>query len=99
MGHTPGPWRTEGADHFGDHTIDQEGGSLAIAAVVSNLREEDEVSANACLIAAAPDLLEAAKALTSALEGYEWQSDMPSSEFHALLNAAMDAINKAEGVT
>lgn len=66
-GYTSGPWRAEDADMFGDYAITQEGGGLAIAAVVVNLRGADEVSANAYLIAAAPELYEAAKdALVSA---------------------------------
>ena len=43
------------------------------------------------------ELLEAVKALVVALEGYEWHSDMPEGEFHRLLDAANDALNRAEG--
>lgn len=60
--HTAGPWAASPADMFGDHNIilaDQTEDCRAIAAVVSNMRDHAEVSANARLIAAAPELLEA----------------------------------------
>lgn len=60
--HTPGPWVAEPADMFGDHNIvlhDASNDARAIAAVVSNMRDESEVAANAHLIASAPDLLAA----------------------------------------
>lgn len=69
-GHTPGPWRTEAADMFGDHNIVlADGGDdcRAIAAVVSNLRPPEEVAANAAVIAAAPDLLVALKVASDAI--------------------------------
>ena len=59
---TAGPWVAEPADMFGDHNIvldDRSEDCRAIAAVVSNMRDPVEVAANAHLIAAAPDLLEA----------------------------------------
>lgn len=61
-GHTPGPWLAEPADMFGDHNIVLANNlydARAVAAVVSNLRAEPEVAANAHLIAAAPELLAA----------------------------------------
>lgn len=56
---TPGPWRAEGPDHFGDHNILHPADSLAVAAVVSNMRPAGEVAANARLVAAAPTMLAA----------------------------------------
>ena len=53
---TPGPWRSEGPDEFGDYNILHDGDSLAIAAVVSNMRLPDEVRANAHTISASPDM-------------------------------------------
>lgn len=77
-GHTPGTWVAEGADVFGDHNIILRDGEdrRAVAAVVSNMRDPSEVAANARLIAAAPDLLEAAKIALSLIDGgriYEQQ--------------------------
>lgn len=63
---TPGPWLAEPADMFGDHNIvlaEQADDSRAVAAVVSNMRLPFEVAGNARLIAAAPDLYEAASKL------------------------------------
>lgn len=66
-GHTAGRWSFDPADMFGDHNIvlADSDNRLAIAAVVSNLREAAEVQANARLIAAAPDLLAALVAAES----------------------------------
>lgn len=43
------------------------------------------------------ELVEALRRLTFALESYEWSSTLPSQEFHAMINAAQDAIEKTEG--
>lgn len=56
--HSPGPWHFEGPDDFGDYNILQPDITVAVAAVVSNLRPADEVLYNARLVAAAPLLLE-----------------------------------------
>lgn len=71
---TPGPYRCEGPDPFGDWNILHPGDKLAVAAVVSNMREPQEVAANAHLIAAAPELYEALRrivtpAMVSAMAG------------------------------
>lgn len=58
---TPGPYRCEGPDPFGDWNILHPGDALAVAAVVSNMREPEEVAANAHLQAAAPELYDALK--------------------------------------
>jgi hypothetical protein len=48
--HTELPWRAEGPDPFGDYNILHPADSLAVAAVVSNMRPDIEVKANAALI-------------------------------------------------
>lgn len=58
-GYTPGPWSAEGPDQFGDYNIHCQHERAVVTAVISNLRPSTEVAANARLIAAAPDLLEA----------------------------------------
>lgn len=60
--HKPGPWRAsvESSDDFG-HCLNVRSASSRIASVVSNK------DADARLIAAAPDLLEALKAIASGL--------------------------------
>ncbi len=74
VGHTPGPWLAEPADFFGDHNIRQAdtGNIAAVAAVVSNLRDPEEVAANARLITAAPDLLEIITRLIKWDKDYSW---------------------------
>jgi len=70
-GHTPGPWKVfEFANYQGDPdlvgawigTDDLLVAEARGAAVIGGFRHEEH-TANACLIAAAPDLLEALKAL------------------------------------
>ena len=67
--HTPGPWRTTRSRN--NHIVTTDDGSTArtIARVVLNdeVGGEMPVSANARLIAAAPELLEACKAAEAAL--------------------------------
>lgn len=58
---TPGPYRADGPDPFGDWNILHPADSLAVGAVVSNLRPAKVVAANAHLFAAATDLYEAAE--------------------------------------
>ena len=93
-GHTPSPWQAREADYVGDIAITRENdnGTLAVS-----LRRSGNAETNARLIAAAPELLEALRNLTEALEAHEFQSDMPEGEFHRLVDAGLDAIDKAEG--
>jgi hypothetical protein len=65
-GPTPGPWEAGPVDMFGDVNITGPEDSRAIAAVISNLRPLGQIVANACLIRAAPDLLEALKPFANA---------------------------------
>ena len=103
--HTAGPWKF----HANDFTytlkseqasllIAQQQGapgadSLEIALVLSDIDALD-CAANAQLIAAAPDLLEAAKGLVIWIN-YTW-SDFPQEVAEAL-HSAEQAIAKAEG--
>lgn len=87
--HTPGPWRQNlylGGAYAIDH-IAPNGDILARVAVVDGLMES---KANALLIAAAPDLLEACKKLITG-----WQSD--TDTLQVAIDAARAAIAKAEG--
>jgi selenophosphate synthetase-related protein len=89
--HTPGPWDVyAGKMKNGDRIInDGEGTPVAYAADYNEYAKDDQVDANARLIAAAPDLLEAAQdALTA------FQSGRNGSAAMVLLAAA---IAKAEG--
>ena len=96
--HTTGPWKCEGPDEFGDWTIQQASdsdgsdGILAIAAIISNLRKEEKVAANAHLIASAPDLLEACEEFVRKCECGEARSRRSYAQMKM-------AIAKAKGET
>lgn len=79
---TPGPWRADGPDMFGDYNILHPADGLAVAAAVgsaypeeprpvvvipTNLRSPEEVGANARLISAAPDMAEALNSIARCL--------------------------------
>ena len=84
--HTPGPWRTV------DKTrIEAEGfGLIAALRGESSPHYDTELDANAHLIAAAPDLLEAAEAIESALDGVV-------CDYEPQIMALRAAIAKARG--
>ena len=96
MNHTPGPW-TIGKYHVNayDNTIYDAKNGYKIAIVegyTHDLKEESE--ANAHLIAAAPELLEALKGLIG------WHDCFPMKEGEAdlpVIATARAAIAKAEG--
>ena len=91
--HTPGPWsvETKGSRHFIDGADE-----LTVAYVDrAGVRERQTYKANAHLIASAPDLLEALKALSVAVRdaGKEGTAgNLARAEGQALF-----AISKAEG--
>lgn len=94
---TPGPWKCEGPDDFGDWNILHDGDALAIAAVVSNMRRPQETGANARLIAAAPDLIETLDDLIEDFVGYLTRNmDEPNRES---ITAAKAVLARAEGET
>lgn len=68
--HTPGPWKLRRAEHSLEHDFILHAGPHIIAWSVpradrSNTRKKSEHIANARLIAAAPELLEALKQMVS----------------------------------
>ncbi len=104
--HTPGPWTPEFGEAYRVRA-QQDGGQVAI---MTNLkgrdglagrRNGDEVAANARLIAAAPELLEAAKLV---LEWYEAEDNHSGTDFYQRMQMCRDsedairaAIAKATG--
>ncbi len=69
--HTPGPWKV-GSMSNGDFYKRNIAGADGYHVAIASSRDDSEVDANALLIAAAPDLLEALKMLliyTKACEG------------------------------
>ena len=97
--HTPGPWKVHGQNIISYHEL-----NIGIAKVLSNIGQP--AKANAALIAAAPELLEACKFFMTALEtgllvrgiGKDNQSDwaLKMANFVKQLQKAQAAIAKAE---
>jgi hypothetical protein len=93
MSHTPGPWVLDGDDIIertgflgGVYVAHKDSGRVAEAFVNCRVTTDDECRANARLIAAAPDLLNALKTLASVAESRGIPAD-----------AARAAIAKATG--
>ena len=96
LGFTKGPWWHRRPDPFGDYTISHDGDTLAVAAVVSNMRPPEQVRANADLIAAAPDLYEALEIVRDADE--DCRRDGLPRILPAMVRARIDAaLAKANG--
>lgn len=93
--HTPGPWTVRYLTNvFADKRSVASTGGYA-----TNGPDEEAVSAenvaNACLIAAAPDLLAACKAIVDAHDGNDWSEPGVSDTFYAAIEQARAAIAKA----
>ena len=92
--HTPGPWRAvPNAPGISDTVIDS--GRMVVADVISR-KSTDELRANARLIAAAPELLEALQTCMAALHWNEEAgclTGITGDQWHA----ALDIIAKATG--
>ena len=67
--HTPGPWKLDGAANTGDLDIISPTGRIAMVDCEFSVETEDVLTANARLIAAAPDLLHALRDAVEILEG------------------------------
>jgi hypothetical protein len=88
--HTPGPWfaKRAGDGRYFEWYVGRDGGNCSIAEDITDPVTRDPSEANAHLIAAAPDLLEALKMMMEGgLEG-------PTSQ---ATETALAAIAKAEG--
>ena len=100
--HTPGPWTVNSHPNHqmacihGPYTV--AGGFSANIATLKyddDSEDEERAAANAHLIAAAPELLTALKAMIAPMEGMDADKFIP--ETAARLKAARLAIAKAEG--
>jgi hypothetical protein len=103
--HTPGPWRMT-LDDFGDYTIQPPNEELAIAAVVNGEMRRiggrsTEHEANARLIAAAPEVRAAAKAIAEPDCFYDGSNIVIRCDSHGdairRMRVLRDALAKAEG--
>lgn len=101
--HTPGPWYASGGDIFSNETERPAAYRRKVATVYNtpDVATEDR-QGNAALIAAAPDLLEAAQ------DALDWYETSPISEVEAVEDAIQrtfpfkeltEAIRKADGLT
>ncbi len=84
MKHTPGPWKVD------DSRIDDMNGGIGKAVAFADRRRVN-YKANANLIAAAPEMYEALKAIVKVMDGSQ-PIDYPGA-----LMVAQYAIKKAEG--
>lgn len=93
--HTPGPWRINGNNMFrwivADSEVFTHSGDVNRSAYGGNMVCESVHKANARLIAAAPELLEALKEIVDAADGAGWEQLDPS------FKKARAAIAKATG--
>jgi len=94
--HTPGPWKFwDRADPFSALVTD-DAGIAGIAAPIVRIRgiemSPEEMRANARLIAAAPDLLEALRGIIEI-----GKRDLTNPKYDGYFNAALTALQKAEG--
>jgi hypothetical protein len=100
MKHTPGPWkvdRFEDKPHQRRHTV---GGNSLMICDTWSMWEDEETEANAHLIAAAPDLLGACKAVNAWLDqptGKIIKSFKQLAELSRLSGIVRQAISRAEG--
>lgn len=85
--HTPKPWKISETDEEGHYVIESEDGKTAICYGAGFYGENNPSEANAHLISAAPDLLEALKSVVAI-------ADRKTDEF----DRARSAIAKAEGL-
>lgn len=96
--HTPGPWQVRTLENFGFNVVHYVGGDKFNIARVAKAGNE----ADASLIAAAPDLLEALKGAIGALEqDVDTGADYNDADWTGIANqrlaAARAAIAKATG--
>lgn len=99
--HTPGPWRFTGfvqTSNFGGNIAAVQADGTVLARVKGGVTENRETAAaNARLIAAAPDLLEALKSLQAIMCDPEDNPCFAGSDGdHAVAREAFAAIAKAE---
>jgi hypothetical protein len=95
--HNPGPWRVDGqANDMAGSAIIRDAGGFPVASTRSWVKEQHE--ANARLVAAAPDLLEAAKSQVANIERWlDTGVAATPGESKYIYDALKAAIDKAEG--
>lgn len=98
MKHTKGPWYTSGAmiNHADQHLVIDEktGNNIAICYGVGSL---GEAKANAHLITAAPELLEACHTILNRFGGHVRDYEEMTAGQKLAIERMVEAIRKAEG--
>jgi hypothetical protein len=98
--HTPGPWQLDFYNRIGeDYVAISAAKHKALAEVVWRFKDDEqspELEANAHLIAAAPELLEALQLASIALAYAEQEKPGLYADIYTQINAALD---KARGET
>jgi hypothetical protein len=97
--HTPGPWTDESGDGSKWGVFDADGRAVALAQQIVSLRVDvyqAERTANARLIAAAPELLAALVAMNALAKGPS--AGVTQAQKREAIAAAESAIAKATGV-
>jgi len=95
--HTPGPWSAQRlAERWGAFCINGKDGIRIVSCMLNNKRTRQEKRANAMLIAAAPDLLEALKCAHSELHSQQ-DGIMESFTYAHVIKTIDAAIAKATG--
>lgn len=104
VGHTKGEWTVfdnRVADGFEDGSarigVSAKSGDIAHCWGFYSDRSDEEVLANAYLIAAAPDMLEALKLVWDVAVADRWTKTLPESPKRIALDAVANAIVKAGG--
>lgn len=91
--HTPGPWKYGVADSTTAYVFEDDGTTVARLSAVENTTAHTHLYSNARLIAAAPELLEALREMTHALDVMQWKR--LGSTLGKPYNKARAAITKA----
>ncbi len=93
--HTPGPWEVSGPFVRATFTIKRIG-KPDICNLYKDGIPADEVKANATLIAAAPDLLKACRALADKIAAYGLPPEYLLDEWRAMRSAIAKALGQAQ---
>lgn len=97
--HTPGPWRAflnKGVIGVAPANGQYRAGDIAICSDHDSRRTNEEAMANARLISAAPDMLEALEALHDEIDEYQRINNLGGHDNH-VMKQARAAIAKAKG--
>lgn len=99
---SPGPWRAEAIapedTYFQDVNILRPDGLAVAAAFQNGDISPEETWRNACVLAAAPDLLEALRDVMFAVEAWT-NREIGPADLGDYLSAGRDAVAKAEGAS